>query len=58
MEVRICILKRRKWKILDGTVEFAPLQVVFVFFDTATYDEIERDVKVTFTKKPYKIMIN
>ena len=30
-----------------ATVKFAPLQVVFIFFDTATYDEIERDVKVT-----------
>ena len=28
---------------VDGT-----LQVVQIFFDTATYDEIERDVKVTF----------
>ena len=29
------------------TFEYAPLQVVYIFFDTATYDEIERDVKVT-----------
>ena len=31
----------------DSTVEYAPLQVVQIYFDTATYDEIERDVKVT-----------
>ena len=31
----------------NATVKYAPLQVVFIFFDTATYDEIERDVKVT-----------
>ena len=28
------------------SVEYSPLQVVYIFFDTATYDEIERDVKV------------
>ena len=30
-----------------ATVEHAPLKLVQIFFDTATYDEIERDVKVT-----------
>ena len=30
----------------DVTVEYPPLQVVFIFFDTSTFDEIERDVKV------------
>ena len=25
----------------------APLEAVYIFFDTATYNEIERDVKVT-----------
>ena len=30
----------------DVSVENSPLQVVYIFFDTATYDEIERDVKV------------
>ena len=30
----------------DVTVEYPPLQVVVIFFDTSTYDEIERDVKV------------
>ena len=29
------------------TVEHAPLEAVYIFFDTATYNEIERDVKVT-----------
>ena len=31
----------------DSTLENAPLQVIQIYFDTATYDEIERDVKVT-----------
>ena len=31
---------------LDKTV-FVPLQVIEIFFDTGTYDDIERDVKVT-----------
>ena len=26
--------------------EHAPLEAVYIFFDTATYNEIERDVKV------------
>ena len=26
----------------------APLEAVYIYFDTATYDEIERDEKVTF----------
>ena len=29
-------------------LEHAPLEAVYIFFDTATYDEIERDEKVTF----------
>ena len=29
-----------------AVVEHAPLQHVYIFFDTATFDEIERDVKV------------
>ena len=29
-------------------IEHAPLQSVYIYFDTATYDEIERDVKVTY----------
>ena len=27
-------------------LEHAPLQAVYIYFDTATYDEIERDEKV------------
>ena len=30
-----------------GEIGFAPLQVVQIYFDTATFDEIEKDVKVT-----------
>ena len=30
-------------------IDHLPLEEVFVFFDTATYDEIERDVKVKTT---------
>ena len=28
-------------------MEHSPLGAVYIFFDTATYDEIERDEKVT-----------
>ena len=28
------------------TLEQAPLEAVYIYFDTATYDEIERDEKV------------
>ena len=31
------------------TLEHAPLEEVYIFFDTATYDQIERDVKVNFS---------
>ena len=30
-------------------LEFAPLKAVYIFFDTATYDEIEKDEKVLFS---------
>ena len=33
--------------ISAGTIEHAPLKLVQIYFDTATYDKIERDVKVT-----------
>ena len=33
-------------------VEPAPLEAVYIFFDTATYNEIERDVKVTKNTVP------
>ena len=29
------------------TLEHAPLEAVYIYFDTATYDEIERDEKVS-----------
>ena len=32
--------------VSGALVEHAPLEEVFIFFDTATYDQIERDVKV------------
>ena len=28
-------------------IEHAPIKSVYIYFDTATFDEIERDVKVT-----------
>ena len=28
-------------------IDYAPLELVQIYFDTATYDKIERDVKVT-----------
>ena len=28
------------------TLEHAPLEAVYIYFDTATYDEIEKDEKV------------
>ena len=30
-----------------GTIQPTPLKLVHIYFDTATYDKIERDVKVT-----------
>ena len=30
-----------------ATIQYAPLKLFHIYFDTATYDEIERDVKVT-----------
>ena len=30
-----------------STIEYAPVQIIQIYFDTATYDEIEQDVKVT-----------
>ena len=32
-------------------LEHAPLEEVYIFFDTATYDQIERDVKVNYSPK-------
>ena len=36
-------------KIIPGTtlsLENSPLEAVYIYFDTSTHDEIERDVKV------------
>ena len=33
------------------TLEYAPVQLVQIFFNTATYDKIERDKKVTFSNQ-------
>ena len=33
----------------DATMPSSPLQVIQIYFDTATFDEIERDVKVTLS---------
>ena len=30
-------------------LDHTPLEVVYIYFETATYDEIERDEKVTLT---------
>ena len=37
------------YSLLSGEImEHAPLEAVYIYFDTATYDEIERDEKVKF----------
>ena len=38
------------------TLEHAPLKAVYIYFDTATYDEIERDQKVLFSASSFAIM--
>ena len=30
-----------------STIKYAPLKLIEIYFDTATYDKIDRDVKVT-----------
>ena len=38
-----------KWRILlASALDHATLEAVYIFFDTATYDEIGKDVKVSF----------
>ena len=32
-----------------GTIEYSSLQLVHIYFDTATFDEIKRDKKITLT---------
>ena len=38
--------RNRFTSLSAATVAHAPLEAVYIFFDTATYNEIERDVKV------------
>ena len=38
-------------------LEHAPLEAVFIYFDTATYDEIERDEKVRVLVEESMILI-
>ena len=35
------------------TMEHAPLEAVYTYFDTATYDKIERDEKVMWIGDPW-----
>ena len=32
---------------LDTAIEYAPLELVQIYFNTATYDDVVKDVKVT-----------
>ena len=36
------------------TLEHAPLEAVVIYFDTTTYDEIERDEKVDYNDLIYR----
>ena len=33
--------------ILASTIEYAPVKIVQIYFNTATYDEIKKDVKIS-----------
>ena len=44
-----CILINQLHFLPASVLEHAPLEAVYIYFDTATYDEIERDVKVTLS---------
>ena len=37
------------------SLEYAPLDAVYIYFDTATYDEIERDEKVALEASPFGV---
>ena len=52
------IFKQNIFKVVfaDVTIDYPPLNAVYIFFDTATYDEIERDVKVTFLRNIMKLV--
>ena len=47
----------RLFQLLQTTVEHAPLEAVYIFFNTATYNQIERDVKVKKDSDSYKTCI-
>ena len=49
-KILVIVLKRKlTFLSLDSTIAYAPLKLIQIYFDTATYDEIERDVKMTLT---------
>ena len=44
-----CLIQNTNYANVPGVLaEYSPLEEVYIFFDTVTYDEIERDVKVKF----------
>ena len=44
----VLLINILKWLFSATTLlDHAPLEAVYIYFDTATYDEIERDEKVT-----------
>ena len=47
MSPHILINVLKIYSILAGTINYTPVQLVQIYFDTATYDKIESDVKVT-----------
>ena len=38
-------------------LEHAPLEALYIYFDTATYDDIERDVKVISFSKTLVVVV-
>ena len=47
MKISVSNFELRKIYLFPATMlEHAPLEAVYIYFDTATYDEIERDEKV------------
>ena len=42
------IALKRNYKLIAGDIrDYSRLQIFHVYFDTSTYDEVEKDVKVT-----------
>ena len=51
---KLCRINYKLRKNIPGVLaERSPLEEVYIFFDTTTYDEIERDVKVMFAPYPW-----